>query len=614
MNENKKSAPEKAPRAFERIQTEAVAKKPRTPRAQTGEKLGTRPSERASRPREYKRVKPIYGEKALRIIPLGGLGEIGKNLTMYESGEERILVDCGLAFPDDEMPGVDIVIPDFTYVVENAASIKALLVTHGHEDHIGGIPYLLKQADIPIFATKLTIGLIEAKLMEHSLPFKPRLNVISAGDTLDFGCFRVEAIRVNHSIPDAVAFAVRTPAGVIVQTGDFKVDYTPVFDETIDLTRFGQLGSEGVLALLSDSTNAEKPGSSLTESLVGDSLEKLFSRAEGKRLIIATFASNLQRIQQIIDIARRHKRKIALSGRSMENYTRIAGELGYLDIDDDMLVDVAQINRYKPSDLILITTGSQGEPLSALSRMAAGTHRQVSVGPGDLIIISATPIPGNEKMVTHVINGLLKRGSDVIYERMYETHVSGHANQDELMLMLQLVRPKFFIPVHGEYKHLVKHAKLAESLGVPSSHIIIPEIGEVIEFNERGFRKAGTVPSGRVFVDGLGVGDVGSVVLRDRKHLAQDGLMVVVCTVDPDSGEIISGPDVISRGFVYVKESEPLIDEAKSLTRIIIEEGLSNRGGFTKTDLRPRIREELQKLMDRRTKRSPMILPVIMEI
>ncbi len=550
---------------------------------------------------------------SLRIIPLGGLGEIGKNMTMYQSGGDSFVVDCGLCFPDDEMFGIDIVIPDFSYVLECKDSLRGVIITHGHEDHIGAIPYLLKQIDVPIYGTKLTIGLIEAKLTEHELPFKPRLHVFSAGDVIKFGCMSAEAIRVNHSIPDAVAFAITTPAGMVVQTGDFKVDYTPVFDETIDLTRFGQLGSEGVLVLLSDSTNAEKPGSSVTESKVGESLEKLFSRAEGKRLIIATFASNIQRVQQIIDLAVRHERKIALSGRSMENYTRIANELGYLNMPQDILVDIADIKKYRPSDMIIITTGSQGEPLSALTRMAAGNHKQVSINSDDMIIISATPIPGNEKTVTRVINGLMKLGSEVIYEKMYETHASGHACQDELKLMLQLVKPKYFIPVHGEYKHLVKHARLAETIGVPKKNIIIPEIGDIIEFGNGVGRVNGSVPSGKIFVDGLGVGDVGSSVLRDRKHLSQDGLMVVVCTIDSDAREIISGPDIISRGFVYVKESEPLMDEAKALVSKIILDSLK-KGGRGNVDQRIRIREELAALMNKRIKRSPMILPVISEI
>ncbi|MEG1650686.1 MAG: RNase J family beta-CASP ribonuclease [Oscillospiraceae bacterium] len=571
------------------------------------------PNQSAQAPKMVSGIQKSTSLTRLRIIPLGGLGEIGKNMTVYECGEDCFIVDCGLSFPDDEMLGVDIVIPDFSYLFEIKDRLRGLIITHGHEDHIGAIPYLLKQLNIPIYGTKLTIGLIEAKLLEHKLPHKPSLMVIKAGQTVNFGCMSAEAIRVNHSIPDAVALAIKTPVGLVVQTGDFKVDYTPVFDETIDLTRFGQLGSEGVLALLSDSTNAERPGNSETESKVGESLEKLFSRAEGKRLLIATFASNIQRVQQIIDLAQRHGRKIALSGRSMENYTRIALELGYLKMTDDILVGIDEIKKYRASDLIIITTGSQGEPLSALSRMASGQHKQVQIGSEDMIIISATPIPGNEKMVTRVINGLMKLGSEVIYEKMYETHASGHACQDELKLMLRLTKPKFFIPVHGEYKHLVKHAGIARSVGVPNENILLPDIGNVMEFTKSTGRINGMVPAGRVFVDGLGVGDVGSVVLRDRKHLAQDGLIVVVCSVDVDANDIISGPDIISRGFVYVKESEPLMEEAKALARKVLEQSFE-KGKYGKGDQRMRLREELGQLMYQRTKRNPMILPVIMEL
>ncbi len=567
----------------------------------------------AAQTKETKALMKAPKAGTLRIIPLGGMGEIGKNMTVYECGKDSFIVDCGLSFPDEEMFGVDVVIPDFTYLLETKDRIRGLVITHGHEDHIGAIPYLLKQMNVPIYATKLTIGLIEAKLSEHKLPHKPQLHVIKAGQTVKFGCMSAEAIRVNHSIPDAIALAITTPAGTVVQTGDFKVDYTPVSDETIDLTRFGQLGSEGVLALLSDSTNAERPGHSVTESKVGESLEKLFSRAENKRLIIATFASNIRRVQQIMDLAKRHGRKIALSGRSMENYTRIALELGYLDFDDDILIGIDEIKRYRPSDIIIITTGSQGEPLSALSRMASGQHKQVQISSEDMIIISATPIPGNEKTVTRVINALMKLGSEVIYEKMYETHASGHACQDEQKLMLRLTKPKYFIPVHGEYKHLVKHAATARSVGVPDSNILIPEVGSIMEFTKNSGRIVGTAPSGRVFVDGLGVGDVGSVVLRDRKHLAQDGLLVVVCTVDADANDIISGPDIISRGFVYVKESEELLEEARALVVRILEESFM-KGKYGKADQLMRLREELGQLMYQRTKRSPMILPVIMEL
>ncbi len=565
--------------------------------------------------RNANRLSNASPEGTLRVIPLGGLGEVGKNMTVYEYGNDMFIVDCGLMFPDDELFGVDIVIPDFTYVIENKDKLRGMIITHGHEDHIGGIPYFLKELPtVPIYGSKLTVGLIRSKLVEHKLDNVAKLNSVEIGQTVNFGCMKVETIGVNHSIPGAMAVAIKTPIGTVVQTGDFKVDYTPVFDKTIDLVRFGQLGSEGVLALLADSTNVENPGNSVTESNVGRSLEMLFSRAEGKRLIIATFASNIQRVKQIIDLAVRHKRKIALSGRSMENYTAIARELGYLKFDESILIGIDEIKNYRPSDIIIITTGSQGEPMSALSRMAAGTHKQVAISSGDVIIISATPIPGNEKSVTKIINDLLKLGSDVVYEKMYEAHASGHACQDELKLMMQLTKPKFFIPVHGEYKHLVKHKNLAMSLGIDEKNIVVADIGQVIELTTSSVSSNKTVTSGRVLVDGLGVGDVGSVVLRDRKHLSQDGLLAVVVSVDMATKDIISGPDIISRGFVYVKESEQLIDEAREFVKDVITDYYSLQGKKGKMDIRIKIREELGKMMYQKTMRNPMIIPVVMEI
>ncbi|MEA5051464.1 MAG: RNase J family beta-CASP ribonuclease [Oscillospiraceae bacterium] len=608
VRKEKTGAGKRMPAAPHRKKAGAAADKPVRETKKTA-----RPRRRADSAQSGETQKITVRDDALRIIPLGGLGEVGKNMTMYECGGDAFIVDCGLMFPDDELFGVDIVIPDFTYAVMRKDHIRGMIITHAHEDHIGGIPYFLREMDIPIYGSKLTIGIIKSKLEEFGLANSAKLRTIEIGDTVTFGCMQVETVRVNHSIPGAMAVAIRTPFGTVVQTGDFKVDYTPVFDKTIDLVRFGQLGAEGVLALLADSTNVERPGNSMTESNVGNALESLFSRAEGKRLIIASFASNIQRVQQIIDLAKRHGRKIALSGRSMINYTQIARELGYLTLEDDMLVDIDDIRRYKPNDLIIITTGSQGEPMSALSRMSAGTHKQVTIGKDDMIIISATPIPGNEKSVTRIINELLKLGSDVIYESMYETHASGHACQDELKLMMQLTKPKYFVPVHGEYKHLVKHANLAKSLGIPEKNVIIPEIGRVIEFTKDGVSTAQTVPSGRVLVDGLGVGDVGSVVLRDRKHLSQDGLLVVVASVDLETGEIISGPDMISRGFVFVKESDQLMTDARKLVRGILENYVaSDKKG--RGDVKMKIREELSRMMFQRTKRSPMILPVIMEI
>lgn len=559
------------------------------------------------------RRQPDNG-KTLKITPLGGIGEIGKNMTVYQCGGDSFIVDCGLSFPDDELFGVDIVIPDFTYIDDIYDSLKAVFITHGHEDHIGALPYFLKKYKVPVYGTKLTIGLIKAKLTEHGMVNKVDLRLIEAGQVTQMGCMSVEAIRVNHSIPDAVAFAIKTPAGTVIQTGDFKVDYTPVFGKTIDLNRLAELGNEGVLALLADSTNAERPGQSVTESNVGQALEKLFARADGKRLIIASFASNIQRIQQIIDLAQRHGRKIAFSGRSMENYTNIALELGYIKVEEDVIIDIKDLNRYRTSDIIIITTGSQGEPMSALSRMAAGTHKQISISSNDVIIISATPIPGNEKAVGRVINDLLRLGSDVYYESMYEAHASGHACQDELKLIMKLTKPRYIMPVHGEYKMLRKHADIAISLGIPPANIIIPELGRVVEFSNGAAHLGIQVPAGRVLVDGSGVGDVGSTVLRDRKLLSQDGLLVIVICIDPDTREIISGPDIISRGFVYVKESEPLMDEAKELVRAILDNWSGAEGKFGRNDLKLRIREDLNKLMYQKTKRSPMIIPVIMEV
>lgn len=551
--------------------------------------------------------------EAMRIIPLGGLGEIGKNCTLFEYHNSSIVVDCGFSFPDNELYGVDYVIPDFSYIVDNRDKLEAILITHGHEDHIGALPYLLKQIHVPVYGTSLTIGLIEAKLEEHDLVGHVDLRTLKAGDTVNFKNFSVEAIRVNHSIPDAVAFAITTNVGTIVHTGDFKVDYTPVLGETIDLQRFSEIGARGVLALLADSTNAEESGSTMSESTVGKNLEALIPRALNKRIIIASFASNIQRIQQIIDIAAKHKRKVALCGRSMENYTRKAAELGYLHFPEGIIIELSEISRYSDKDLIIISTGSQGEPMSALSRMVTGTHKQISVTGNDFIIISASPIPGNEKDITRTINGLLKQGCEVIYESMYEVHASGHACQDDLKLMHRLINPKYFIPVHGEYKHLVRHADIAKGLGMPPENIIIADIGQVIEISDKSCKINGSVPSGRVLVDGLGVGDVGSVVLRDRKHLSQDGLIIVVSSIDFNSRDIISGPDIITRGFVYAKESEKLIDELRELARQTIENSVANRKNNA-TDLKVSLREAYSKYIYQKTQRSPMILPVIMEI
>lgn len=551
--------------------------------------------------------------KPLRILPLGGLGEIGKNITLYEYGDDMFLVDCGMSFPDEEMLGIDIVIPDFTYVKNNVDKIKGLVVTHGHEDHIGGIPYLLKECNIPVYGTALTIGLIEGKLREHKLMDSAKLNVVKPRDVIKLGEFTVEFIHVNHSIPDAVAVAIETPIGTVVQTGDFKIDTTPIDGEVIDLARFGELGKNGVLALLSDSTNAERPGFTPSESIVGESFSNIFKKAENKRIIVATFSSNIHRVQQIIDEAVRCGRKVAVSGRSMENVVQVASELGYLTVPDGVLISIDKIKDYTPSQLVIVTTGSQGEPMSALHRMAFGDHRKVSVGAGDLIIISATPIPGNEKLVTKVINELLKLNAQVVYEKMYDVHVSGHACQEELKLILNLTKPKFFIPAHGEQKHLVKHAGLAESVGVKHENILVTSIGKVIEITPDSMKVVDTVQAGSILVDGFGVGDVGNVVLRDRKHLAEDGIIVVAVSVDSVTREVIAGPEIITRGFVYVKEAERLMDDAREAACDILEKCYINNVRDWGT-VKSRVRDGLSRHLYEQTGRSPMILPVILEV
>ncbi len=565
------------------------------------------PSPRVKRePREQRRT-PV------RIIPLGGLNEIGKNMTVIECSNDMFIIDCGLAFPDTEMPGVDIVIPDFTYVERNKEKLRGVVLTHGHEDHIGGLAYLLKKVNVPVYGTKLTLGLVEGKLKEHGLSGKVNLNVVTHRKTVKMGCMAVEFIRVNHSIPDAVGMAVHTPAGIIVHTGDFKIDYSPINGEIIDLTRFGELGSKGVLALMADSTNAERPGYTQSERKVGESFEKLFNKAEGKRIIIATFSSNIHRIQQIVNCAEKHGRKVAVFGRSMINVITTAIELGYLDVPKGIMIDIDMMNRYDSSEIVLITTGSQGEPMSALTRMAMNDHKKVNITPMDFIIISATPIPGNEKYVTKVVNELMKSGAEVVYEAMYEVHVSGHACQEELKLIQALTKPKFFIPVHGEYKHLKKHAELARALGMPKENVIIGEIGNVIETDGVKMNIVSQVPAGKVLVDGLGVGDVGSIVLRDRKHLAQDGLIIVVVGIEKSSNTVVSGPEIISRGFVYVRESEELIDNARHLLASTLAT-CSIQDFREWNSIKTKLRDALSDYIYEKTKRSPMILPIIMEI
>lgn len=553
---------------------------------------------------------PKKPEIGVKIAFLGGLNEVGKNMTLYECGNDMILVDCGLAFPEPDMLGVDLVIPDFSYVEENADKIKGIFITHGHEDHIGGLAYLLKRVNIPVYGTKLTIGLIENKLSEHKILDIAKLNVIKPKDKVKLGCFEVEAIHVNHSIPDALALAINTPAGLILQTGDFKIDTTPIDGDVIDLARIAKLGEKGVLCLLSDSTNAQRPGFTASEKTVGESFERLFQKADGKRLIVATFASNIHRVQQIIDVAKSVGRKVALSGRSLENVVETASKLGYLNVPEGILVSIDMVSRYPDDKLVIITTGSQGEPMSALYRMAFSEHRRVEIGSGDYVIISATPIPGNEKTVGKVVDELLKRGAEVVYEKMYDVHVSGHACQEELKLIMSLAKPKFFIPVHGEQKHLRKHAQLAESMGISSGNIFIADNGRQVELTKRKMTALENVPAGKVFVDGYGVGDVGNAVIRERKRLAEDGLMIISAVIEKETGLLISGPDIVSRGFVYVRDSEQLIAEAKLVAQIAIDECVYE-GRIDWGTIRNRIRDDISHLLYERTKRSPMVLPII---
>ena len=567
--------------------------------------------------------KPRRGSKAgkdpnakLKIIPLGGLDAIGKNMTAFECNGDMILDDAGLMFPDDDHPGIDLILPDYTYVLENADKLRGIVITHGHEDHTGTLPYLLKDLDrtVNIYATKLTLGLIEGKFAEHRVK-NAKLIEIKPGDEVKLGCFTVEPIHVNHSIPDALAFAIECPAGVVIHTGDFKVDYTPLSGDAVtDLSTIAEYGRKGVLALLSDSTNAERPGFTATEQTVAEGVRGLFGKAGKRRIIVATFASNIYRVQQIIDLAIESGRKVAVSGRSMVSNTEMARELGYLHAPDNVLIPIEEINKYPPEKVVLITTGSQGEPLSALSRMAQASHRQVKVGPNDFIIISARPIPGNEKTVTKVVNGLLALGAEVIYENMYDTHVSGHACQEEQKLMLTLAHPQYFLPVHGEFKQLKRHAETAEHLGyIPKQNIYIAENGQNIRLSADGMTVENTVTAGAVMVDGYGVGDVGNVVLRDRHHLSEDGIIIVTAAVDGSTGQVLSGPDLVSRGFVYVRESEELMDGARMQVEMALDRSLSDNM-HDWASVKARVREALSSYIYRKTKRSPMILPILLEV
>ena len=551
--------------------------------------------------------------KKLRIIPIGGLDEIGKNLTAFEYSNEIVIVDCGMAFPDNDMPGVDMVINDITYLIKNAQKIKGIFLTHGHEDHIGGLPYFLKEINVPVYGTRLTLGLVEHKLKEHNMLSRVQLIRTRAGQIVDTGkYFSIEFIRTNHSIADSVALAIKTPVGTIIHTGDWKIDSTPIVGEPIDLTRLGELGNEGVLALMSDSTNVERPGYAMSERTVGDKFDMIFQGCD-KRIIVATFASNVHRVQQIIDAAAKNKRKVAVSGRSMENIVEISILLGYMKVPEGVLINIDNIKKYRPNQVVIITTGSQGEPMSALTRMAFSDHRKVEVTKDDLIIISASPIPGNEKPVSNVINELFKIGAEVIYKSLMDVHVSGHACQEELKLMLAITKPKFFIPVHGEHRHLVLHKKLAEQVGIPPSRSFVLSNGTVLEMDESSAKISGTIPAGQVLVDGLGVGDVGNIVLRDRKHLAQDGLIIIVITIDQETRTMVSRPDVISRGFVYVREAEQLIDEVKTISEDAVSTCLSRRN-VDWAMMKNTVKSGVARYIFERTKRNPMILPIIEEV
>ena len=554
-------------------------------------------------------MKNINNSK-LRIIPLGGLEQIGMNITAFEFEDSIVVVDCGLSFPEDDMLGIDLVIPDITYLKNNAHKVKGFVITHGHEDHIGALPYVLKELNVPVYATRLTIALIEHKLKEHNLLKSVKRKVVKHGQSINLGKFRIEFIKTNHSIADASALAIYSPAGIVVHTGDFKVDYTPVFGDAIDLQRFGEIGKKGVLALMCDSTNAERKGFTMSERTVGKTFDNIFAEHKNTRIIIATFASNVDRVQQIINSAYKYGRKCVVEGRSMVNVITTAAELGYLNVPENTLIELDQMKNYPDEQMVLITTGSQGESMAALSRMASNMHRKVQIKPGDTVIFSSNPIPGNEKAVSRVINELSMKGADVIFQ---DAHVSGHACQEEIKLIYSLVHPKYAIPVHGEYRHLKAQAQVAESLGIPKDNIFLLSSGDVLELDEEKAQVVDRVQTGAILVDGLGVGDVGNIVLRDRQHLAEDGILIVVLTLEKYSNQVLAGPDIVSRGFVYVRESEGLMDEAKHVVEEAIEDCMDRRV----TDwgrLKTAIRDSLSEFLWKRTKRSPMILPIIMEV
>jgi ribonuclease J len=560
---------------------------------------------------EIRRKKMAEKKHKLKVIPLGGLGEIGKNTTVIEYNNNRIIIDCGMAFPGDEMLGIDIVIPDITYLIKNKEKIKGIILTHGHEDHIGSIPYFLRKLNIPIYGTKLTLGLVENKLLEHKIE-DASLNQIKAGDTFKLGCFKITAVRVNHSIPDAVAYAIETPIGTIVHTGDFKIDYTPINEEVIDLGKFADIGRKGVLLAMSDSTNVERPGFTESEKTIGQKFMDVFKNCDS-RIIVASFASNIHRLQQVIDAAVANKRKVAISGRSMINAIRVSLDLGYLNAPEGTIINVNEVKSLKDDEIVILTTGSQGEPMSALTRMANNDHRKIQIKPGDLVIISANPIPGNEITVSNVINTLYEKGARVLYDALTQVHVSGHARRDELKLMLSLLKPKFFIPVHGEYRHLVQHANLANELGMPMENTMIGNNGDVIELTSKSMVKNGTVTSGNILVDGLGVGDVGNIVLRDRKLLSENGLIIVVLSTERGRGRVLAGPEIVSRGFVYVRENIDLIEESKTVVRKALEK-CEDTNVKEWNNIKMIIKDSLSSFIYDKIKRSPMILPIIVEV
>lgn len=622
----------RAPRPQTPVQKEAVTKAPkkaapgrasetgtgtgtvtRAPRRDPSRSNSRGPAQRGPRQESVHFTTHNSNDKdIIRIMPLGGLDEIGKNMTAIEYRDEIVIIDCGVKFPEDEMLGIDLVIPDIAFLLKNQDKVKGIFITHGHEDHIGALPYVLKQLNVPVYATRFTLGLVEIKLREHGIFDKVTLHIVKPRDIVKVGSVSVEFIKTNHSIADACALAIHTPAGVVIHTGDFKIDLTPVDGDVIDLARFAQLGQEGVLALMADSTNAERPGYTNSESTIGVNFEHIFAEAKG-RILVASFSSNIHRLQQAIEAAIKLGKKCAFNGRSMENVVNVARELGYLDIDEKHIVSMDDLKRYRDDQLVIMTTGSQGEPMAALSRMAMGEHRKMQIQPTDMVILSSHPIPGNEKSVSRTINLLYKLGARVINDSMEDVHVSGHACQEELKLMQALVKPKYFIPVHGEYRHLKVHSELAQMMGLESKNILIPELGDIIEISQSGIKRNGKVQTGQIFIDGLGVGDVGSIVLRDRKHLSEDGILTVVTTVDSQSGTVIAGPDIISRGFVFIKEAEQLMEDARVMVKKILMDAEGKKMQNTEY-VKNQIREDLKNFLFQRTKRKPMIMPIIMEI